>query len=512
MCFTDLSSEYFSRTTGLRTDLVALVQFAAARGSDNAPEESREIELFWEMWRPRYTSLVEGSLPDFQDNPPVLDDDIEDAVLEELARLEREYRISYVPDADLLEEHLEAAVQYVHVGAASALRHRQRDGFTDDAIDTLQEVNRILHLLEIEYDRNRLSVSYDAEDPSSIVSQFGVRSLVLRELANVRYLDGKHQEALDMAFDSFVCADAIRDAVYVDREFLLEVFGEDGLAIEEKTRDAIRKCLPLQDPQQIVDCFEGLKRQDKSGDWRLVARQCSRLAQTIDEDLSESSVFDGNRQEIDWYGYWRRAQGWAEEHLGPQEYRDLRKADEEEASKDRLEGYFFGKSWRDVPQKAQERLVNVDRAWLDKSLGRDFGAVLNDLQVAAEVMCHFFIWEPLLKSKGDQRLLKILAKDRELRDESRFPTISNYAWVCKEQGFRKFIQDKGASCEEKRFLHQDLPDALRNLSGFRNPAQHNPEKRMRREEVEPLIQLFLGMGRPGVLRDLVEVGQKLVSK
>ena len=96
-----------------------------------------------------------------------------------------------------------------------------------------------------------------------------------------------------------------------------------------------------------------------------------------DEDLSESSVLDGNRQEIDWYGYWRRAQGWAEEQLGPQEYRELRKADEEEASKDRLDAYFFGKSWRDVLQTAHKRLVNVDRAWLDKSRGSDIEAVLN---------------------------------------------------------------------------------------------------------------------------------------
>lgn len=260
-----------------------------------------------------------------------------------------------------------------------------------------------------------------------------------------------------------------------------------------------------------MDCFEDLKRQDKSDNWRFVARQCARLAQTIDYDLWESSFLDGNRQEIDWYGYWRRAQGWAEEHLGSQELRKLQKQYEEGASEDRLKRYFFGESWGKIPQKARDRLINVDRAWLAKPRGGDIGAVLNDLQVATEVMCHSFIWEPLGKYRGDQTLLTFLKKDKELTDKGLSPTLSDYAWVCKDPGFRKFVKDRGAS-EEGIFLHQILPKELYRLRKLRDAAQHNPEKRMHREEVEPLVQSFLGIGRTGVLRCLVEVGQKLVSK
>ena len=501
----DLLQECLKRTKMLRADLHALYEFDKARGSDSTPDG---VKLFWDMWRPWNMFDLETPFG----NLPALDDDLEDAVLKELARLESECRISYVPDADLLEEHLEAAVQYVHVGAASALRRRKRDGLAEDVVDTLQEVLRILHLLEIEYDPNRLSVSDMAEYHSSMVSQFGVRSLVLSELANVRSSDGKHQEAFDTAFDSFVCGEAVWDVVTLDREFLLEVFGEERLALEEETRDAIRRCLRLQDPQQVVDCFEELKRVDKSDNWRLVARQCARLARTIDEDLRELSVLDGNRQDIDWYGYWRRAQGWAEEHLGPQELRDLQKAYEEEASVDRRKGYFFGDLWEKMPLKARESLVNVDSAWFDKSRGRGFGAVLEDLLVAAEVMCHSFIWKPLLNSPGDQMLLPILAEDRELQEKGFFETVSTYAWVCRQQGFKKFAQEKGIRNKEQQFLYQDLPEALYSLRGERTPARHNPEIRMRREEVEPLVRSFLGIGRPGVLRRLVEVGQKLISK
>ena len=481
-------------------------EFDKAKSSGDTPDG---VKLFWEMWRPwdmlaavQFSRAGQGGLP-------TLDDDLEDRVLEALAQLERQCRISYVPDEDLHWEHLEDAIRYIHVGAASALRRRKRDGLTEDVVKTLQELSRMLHLVGIDYNRNRLSVTYLAEAPHDMVSQYGVRSLVLSELAKVRSVDGKYQEAFEMTFDSFVCAEAVWDVVDLPREFLIEEFGEEVLALEEKTRDAIRRCLPLHDPQQVVDCFEGLKRQDKSDDWRLVARQCTRLADTIDEDMSESRVLDGNRQEIDWYGYWRRAQGWAEEHLGPQEYRKLREDDAKEASADRLERYFFGESWKDITEKAQERLVNVDSAWFDKSRGRDLGAVLNDLQVATEVICHSFIWEPLLRFPGD---LQSWARDRELQNKGLFPTLSDYARVCRGDGFKEFVQVQGVNTEDQRFLIQRLPKALGRLRKFRDDAQHNPETRMHRGDVEPLVQEFLGIGETGVLRRLAEVGQKLVSK
>lgn len=83
---TDLLSEYFDRTKRIRTDLLALGQFDMTRSSDSTPDE---VNLFWEMWRPSDHFSAEGSPPAIQDNPPALDDDIEDTVLEELALLER---------------------------------------------------------------------------------------------------------------------------------------------------------------------------------------------------------------------------------------------------------------------------------------------------------------------------------------------------------------------------------------------------------------------------------------
>ena len=495
------AGEHAMRTKTFRRDLLAILSLVKARETGDAADEQAVVNLFWEMWRPR---LFDGK------NPPPLDDDLEDALLEELARLERECRIQSEPDADFLEEHREAAEQYAHVGAASALRRRKRDGFTDDVRQALQEVSRVLHCLDIGGDNRGI-----VEAHFSIISLFGVKALVDRELARVKSLDGKYQEAFDMAIDSFLSAEEVWDALVWDdmdlyRNFLIEVRGDDQL--EGQMRATIRGCLPLYQPQQLVDCFEELKAQDKSDSWQLVARQCARLAQTLDEDLRETSVLDGNQEAIDWYGYWSRARGWAEGHLGPQDLRKFRKAEEEEGSEVRLKGYFFGESWEKIPAKARAHIINVDVTWLSKARGGAIWAVLNDLQVAAEAMCHTFIWEPLLRFPDDQTLRPILQEARDLNARGRDPNLSTYARVCKHQAFRKFAQGQGASQEEQRFLHSDLPNALYALRIRRNPAEHDPVRLFRREEVEPLVRLFLGIGRYGILPRLAEVGPKLSSK
>lgn len=326
----DLVIEHARRTNTFRLDLMALRQFVKAREAGKAPDEDALVTLFWEMLRPR---LDDG---EFRDNPPPLDADIECILLEGLARLERQCRVPPEPGSDRLEgERYEHAIQYVHVGAASALRHRKRDGLNEDVVKTLQEVSRILYLLE-----ETRAVTNIVDAPIGIVSLFGVKALVDKELAHVKRLDGRYQEAFDIAFDGFVFAEAVWDAVDWDdmdlyRQFLIEIFGEERLALEERTRAAVRRCLPLYQPQQIADCFELLRAQDKSDNWRRVARQCERLALTLDDDLQEQTILDGNHREVDWYRYWSLSEGWATARLSPQELHEFLHKEKETASKDR---------------------------------------------------------------------------------------------------------------------------------------------------------------------------------
>ena len=195
------------------------------------------------------------------------------------------------------------------------------------------------------------------------------------------------------------------------------------------------------------------------------------------------------------------------ERSGPQ----TRKADEE-ASEHRLKAYFFGELWENIPEKAQESLINVDEVWLSRAWRRDYGAVLNHLRLAAESMCHTFIWKPLRKSPGNQTFLRILDRYPELRGRDYTPSLLHYDSICREQGFEKFVQEQGVSGVDRQFLLQDLPIALHRLRKLRREAEHGPERIFARSEVKPLVHFFLGVGGFGILRRLAEVGPKLNSK
>ena len=215
-----------------------------------------------------------------------------------------------------------------------------------------------------------------------------------------------------------------------------------------------------------------------------------------------------------WSEYWRRAEGWSSAQLSQNEYRELRRQDEKDASLNRLTRYFFGETWGNIPDRAREHLVNVDHLWFTNARGAAIDAVLNDLQVAAETMCYDFIWEPLQKAEGGKDILEFRKADTELREKRFSPTLSNYGWVCRQSFFKSFVQGIGLDEEEQLFLTSDLTRALDSLRGKRDIAQHDPDpsRRVRREDVERLVKMFLGIGQPGVLRRLAEIGPKLAAK
>ena len=508
----DLFIEYLKRENTFRNDLSHYSLFVRGRDSEGNADEKIPVDLFWETWFP-HTS---DSFFDAFYEPKPLPEDIESHFLEGLAEQERECRIPYVPDRDDLSDlaatdgQFQLGHQYVHVAAASALRHFKRDGFSDYVRQTLVEVNRVLYGLGITD-----SFWLDATDGSYIISQFGVQSLVHGALSSVKYLDGDYENALLLAVSAVVSFDAVTDVVDVDREFLSENFKEEHIvSVEILIRMLIQrnfKSVNL-NSQHIVNAFEGLKMLGNSQNWRLVARGCSLLAGTTDWKLRESEVTDEDGKRENWYAYWYRAEGWASAQLGQNELRDYLRQQEMDASEKRLRGYFFGETWRNIPEKAREHMVNVDVLWFTEARGAATDAVLNDLQVAAETMCYDFIWEPLRKAEGDLELLEFKKRDAGLSENHRFPTLADYAWVCGQRFFKAFVQGLGLSEEEQRFLTADLESALDFLRRGRDSVQHDPNTRLRREDVERLVNLFFGIGQPGVLRRLAEIGTKLTGK
>ena len=285
----------------------------------------------------------------------------------------------------------------------------------------------------------------------------------------------------------------------------------------------------------VVDTFEGLKRLGKCDDWQVVVRHCDLLARidTVEfhkirvrvqeEDAGHSwnrpFRFSGPILEsgfliepgslVPWYDYWLRAKEWAIAQLSPNEYRELRRQDERDASEGRLKRYFFGDNWSNWPQKARDRLINLDTLWFSESRGLDFGAILNDLQVALESMCYEFIWEPLRRAERGQEFKR---KEAELSRESNSPTLADYRWICGRSFFKEIVGGAQLAEEDRRFLLQRLPRSLKRLYDSRNWSQHDPSIRLQRQDVEPFVREFLGIGQPGVLRRLAEIGPKLARR
>ena len=177
----------------VRMDIVYLSLFVKELDSTGVVDEVKPVELFWEAWRPRAILLDVGG---FDEDPPPLPPDKENMFLEKLAELEHRLRIPYSPDTDdwrngTTMEQFSKGSQYIHVGAASALRHWRRDGFNDDVRQTLQEVSRVLYLLSTDLVYAYRDVSQVRGD---LVSLMGVRALVLSAMSRIEYRGAEYEE------------------------------------------------------------------------------------------------------------------------------------------------------------------------------------------------------------------------------------------------------------------------------------------------------------------------------
>lgn len=210
--------------------------------------------------------------------------------------------------------------------------------------------------------------------------------------------------------------------------------------------------------------------------------------------------------------YWRGAEAWASARLEPNQLLEVLRQQGRYASQERLIQYFFGKTWRNVPEEARKHLIDAESSWFDDR-GGAIGSVLNDLRLAAEKMCYAFIWESLQKSEGKLYLLEFKNRDSNL-SKGYDPSLTTYARLCRQQFFREFVWSTELSLKQKEFLTKRncLSSALYSLRESRNIADHDPKIRMTRDKVRPLVDLFLGIGQPGVLRRLAEIGPNLADK
>ncbi len=212
---------------------------------------------------------------------------------------------------------------------------------------------------------------------------------------------------------------------------------------------------------------------------------------------------------IDRDAFWSERKGWAESQLTPDQLRDYLQSSEDEAAIQRLQTYFFPDGlWERLPERARTALVTADRARVSSTLGRRAG-ILNEIRIATEEVLHRCLWLPLSKWAVGQRPLhpgvkEILGKPEQLR---RSPSIDDYVQLLWHSEAKAYLQNLGLSEDDVRFLTREnrTTKHLQTLQRARNTAEHEPGSAISPSEVRDLYAESLGIGRKGILPELLRL-------
>ena len=189
-----------------------------------------------------------------------------------------------------------------------------------------------------------------------------------------------------------------------------------------------------------------------------------------------------------------------------------RKHDED--SEQRLKLYFFDAGlWGLLPERAKLSLTAAEQTWFSTRFGR-VEAALNELRIATEEILSRVFWTPLTEwmTKEPIRNPKLLDFSRiieELAKKQHEPSLANFGEMLRTQAFRTWLESQTLPKEDRNFILQELPSALRDLGSVRRSAEHGIRRTQQREQVTPYIRRFLGVGCRGVLPHLVQIGKQI---
>lgn len=511
-----------------RSDVAALVRCWEGTVTD-------PIGLFWGLYEPVRYSRPAGELPM----------EWEEVILQSLERLHRGYRVSYEPDGEVLGENdvqeslisghqiipvkLRELITFIHIAAARAfhIKRCQGGGLDEVALDCLREVDRAMARLSI-LDRSERGIGEILNlDPaqSFLLSTYTVGAKAWAELGRIELREGNYIEALryitKAVFDSSYAA-----SVYICDEPYVAKGNTKGLPLATSCslKEHLATGLDTISHREIASVWLKVKEAGHPDSWQEIAEICSYMleaSQLAYEYLDDVYLASGGP--IAWFEdfpsksglgrtwaeFWYEAKVWVSVQLSPSEYRKMREEDKKNEAESRLKTYFFGEDWAMLPDRAKDRLITADILWNSRA-NIAWEAVLNDLRIAMEDMCHKFIWQPLSGSKGGgQDLLKFIRLKSELDKGDKRPEIAVCIQVCRAEYFRDFLKQQNLGKGDFDFLTKKLPEAMGQLQWERNFAEHQSTGSWRRETVEIQVRQFFGIGQPGILPELARIGRQL---
>lgn len=533
-----------------RSDIATLLTYRDGFNTVNP------MYLFWELYRPQAVRK-DCSVSSRYSPAPRLPSKAEGLILDILEDLHYQYRAPYDPDnSDAnIKNYFQACVEessvrpapdnltnllvLIHVAAARAFTLQKATGVSEEVLDCLIEVESAWQRLQFaglgDWNVREITNSYEVFHSIEVVS-----ALALLERSWESRRQGYYSEALHRMAEA---------AYRYDSGIHCDMGPDDSWPLENTEPSRHRPShdfysfltgmhAPLKD---CLDTFRLLKESSSADNgWRQIADDCKRLAhdgaalcfpatpqEAYGEDVydiymeqSEKPILlDMDRKEsgsgvgglgLTWREFWLNASVWASIQLNPSEYRRMREQDEKDAAENRLKNYFFRDAWKILPPQAQEYLINADVNWNSKERMRR-EAILNDLLRATEAMCQKFIWQSLADTtNGSLEFLHFFRRDAEIAESARRsqPEVRDLIWACEQPFFLQFIGQRNLS-ERLVFLTEDLPAAMRQLADNRGKAEHDMGHSTPSEVMESTYQLFLGIGRKGVLPELAQIGRRL---
>lgn len=548
--------EWYDLDHTFRSDIATLLKF---RDSDEA---YNPLYLFWNLYQPE----VKDDSGDFSPAPNLQMED-EQLVLDTLDLLRHRYRVSFEPDADVsalkrfyseyaedpdstpLPNLLKNLLILIHVAAAKAFRMlNSENGYSEETKECLAEVERAFSqlcytgfapsmCLPEDYDTGRF------ECVAVFKSALQVTGLSFVELARIHRLDGKYQDCLRY----FTRAHKLYDYAMPTPAGTYEIwplgieFSSTKMDSSVQSIDSYVTWTGLEvSLAELTQIWQLIKASPSSiTDWIQISNDCRRMnlsevwkfheySSDYEEEMRKYDPFgyenldilieqiqnvrieDGTEYRLTWGEFWESARTWASAQLSPNKYRKLREEDAKFEAEYRLKNYFFHDAWDTLPEQARKRLTNADVNWNSKQkMSRE--AILNDLLRATEAICYHFIWQPLADTKNSsQGFLHFLRRDSEIAENPRRsqPEARDFIWACEQPFFLEFIEQRNLS-EHLVFLTENLPAAMRQLADYRGKAEHDTGASTPSKLIESTYQLFLGVGRPGILPELAQIGHKL---
>ena len=140
-----------------------------------------------------------------------------------------------------------------------------------------------------------------------------------------------------------------------------------------------------------------------------------------------------------------------------------------------------------------------------------YALVANEIRIATEEILNQYLWQRLTAwaEKQDDYLLPAFsairrAKER-LRDDA--PSLDDYAnLVLTDAGTSRFLRDElHAPDTDAQFMKQGVPKFLKRLREARNAGEHRLGHVPDAAAIRQLFAESLGIGRRGVLPDLVRL-------